>query len=221
MNKIILFFACMLFISAGAFAQSSRFRFGASLYPNFSNSLQPVSDAVTRDYESGIFALSAGAFTEYVIKSDLKLQLGLSYSGPGYRIPKRPFTGVDGDDPLLPEQIKSRHITHCLEVPLNIIWHPEAGKRLFTTAGFSAFLPFAQTIVAKTYNNDGSNATIRRTNYDFKLGCGFQFGMGTTLKLSSSMEMDIVPELKIMQVDYTGSWLSQFLQAGVKLAVRV
>lgn len=221
MNKFIFFVACILFTYSGASAQSSRLRFGVLVYPNFSNSLQPVSEHISRDYESGIITVSGGVFSEYPLKSNLKLQGGINISGPGYQIPERDLFGDDPNVPLLPTKIKSRFITRSLEIPFNMIWSPGSGSRLFVTAGLSTYLPFAETSILETQYKDGSNSVVRRTYYDFALGYGLQLGMGTTVKLSDAIDFDIVPELKIMHVDYEQKYLSRFLQAGIKLAVRV
>lgn len=218
MKKLVLLYACIFLIGTGTFAQSSRYRFGFSVYPNFSNSLHPVSDAPSKDYESGIFSLSAGGFSEYTISSSLHLQLGINVAGPGYRLPKHASTEGDPESSI---RIKARFIAHCLEVPLNVVWHPVSGKRLFTTAGLSAYFPFAESRLFKITYEDGTYVTGRRRNYDFAFGYGLQLGMGTSVKLFRSMDLDIVPEIKLMQVDHTSSFLSQYLQAGIKLAVRV
>ena len=235
-KKYLLLITIFLFTFKNMKADEKKFEFGFSLFPNYSmvkisggNAVHPNFNNDLESLSNGKLSLSFNLFSEYHIKKNSFIGLGLGYMNNGYRTEKTAFFAIDpmhgfiSNDPNLPTHGRFVYNYHHIEIPL--YYKHKFGKRFFAIVGASSTFNIANKTRSIQYYVDGSikkddnndNSTNFRT---FNIYGNIGFGVDYLQKENYSLFIMPYYQYGIMGVSKSTPVNRNFMSLGVSTGFR-
>jgi len=207
-QKTFVVIFCSIAFAISANAQTSPFKFGVFLYPNFSNNILIVADGhedaaqFWDDLEIAKPSFSANIFVAYNLTPKLSVSLGLGYANVGERTKKfatgsltfpeaiDPFYGFvkpSGNLPSTETRFVYNH--HFVEIPVQIKY--SIAKNFYVQSGPSLMVALAHTSTQwkKTDGEIATRTTREDTQTDFRSSnFALNFGLGRSFSYRNSFE---------------------------------
>ena len=228
MRKIQLITFFLALVAGNVTAQSVPFRFGVSLYPNYSNTWTSQQYNQTAGKPDGRMGYTFGLFSEKQLDRHWRSRVGINYAVAGfqdqehaYTWPSEFSTGTYVPDPALAKKGYLIHEYQSIEIPLDIHFIVKPGKTFFLSAGIAPAIQIRKNVISVLSYQDGHKARKKSAQSSNGTNIALHLGAGFSIPLYKKLILDIQPDFQVSRVISTAFLGLRASQVGIKFGLKI